>query len=435
MANIQYRLSTKTIGNNAEVLVRFYHNHTQLRAKTHIYVPVGAWNNKDGTLSIPRRITEDSAKLSELQVKLNDLTAKIYDRFLEDQHLPLTSAWLQQVADKQADYTAIPHERNVLTIPELIEECKVDKLNKRVIEQQRGRHYDVLRRDMERFADAIRPLYANRLIPDDVNDIMDWYRVEDITRKSGEVQTVQRGDNTISGKMRVLRAVCKWAVRKGKMHESPFGEEGDDKAIVPKERYGSVIYLTIEERDALMNYQQLPDDLKVARDIFIFQCHVGCRVSDLFNLTEDNLRDGGKFLEYCPQKTARSSGVIVRIPLSDDARNIIERYHGQQGAFLMPQIGSVQYNAAIHNFTRMAGLKRKVIVMDTITRKPVTKELWQVCTSHVGRKTYTENIYKVTGDRMTTSAFSGHVPNSRELDRYTNVDDDMKLEILKKVNS
>lgn len=72
------------------------------------------------------------------------------------------------------------------------------------------------------------------------------------------------------------------------------------------EAYGTPIYLTIEERDKILNtdFSHFPR-LERHRDMFIFQCLVGCRVGDLYRLTTDNIRDG--FLEYYPRKSRGKS--------------------------------------------------------------------------------------------------------------------------------
>lgn len=44
-------------------------------------------------------------------------------------------------------------------------------------------------------------------------------------------------------------------------------------------------------------------DLETQRDIFVFQCLIGCRVSDLYKMTCRNMIDGA--IEYIPRKTKR----------------------------------------------------------------------------------------------------------------------------------
>ena len=45
-----------------------------------------------------------------------------------------------------------------------------------------------------------------------------------------------------------------------------------------------------------------------APDAFVFQCYIGCRISDLFALTENNIvtSENGTAVQYIPSKTKKS---------------------------------------------------------------------------------------------------------------------------------
>ncbi len=57
--------------------------------------------------------------------------------------------------------------------------------------------------------------------------------------------------------------------------------------------YGTPYYITIDERNTLYNFD-FSDQPSLARqrDIFVFQCLIGCRVSDLWAMTKNNIVDG-----------------------------------------------------------------------------------------------------------------------------------------------
>lgn len=51
---------------------------------------------------------------------------------------------------------------------------------------------------------------------------------------------------------------------------------------MPYERYASPIYLTLDDVQRIYNTDLLSfPHLAVQRDIFVFQCNVGCRIGDL----------------------------------------------------------------------------------------------------------------------------------------------------------
>ena len=100
-----------------------------------------------------------------------------------------------------------------------------------------------------------------------------------------------------------------WSIKQGATTNRPF-----DSYEIPAKVYGTPYYLTLEERNAVYD-MDLSDDPALAshRDVFMFQCLVGCRYSDLVRLTSDNIVNGA--VEYIPHKTREKNPRTVRVPL------------------------------------------------------------------------------------------------------------------------
>ena len=229
--------------------------------------------------------------------------------------------------------------------------------------------------------------------------------------------------------MKKLRAACKEAVRIGEMRQDPFDLGGYK---IPREVYGTPTYLTLDERNALYEISGLSPSMAAQRDIFIFQCHVGCRVSDLIELREDNVTEDG-FLQYIARKTRKGHPVVVRVPLSDTALEIVSRYKGQPDGRLLPFVDPIVYNRDIHKILKDAGMDRVIMVQDPKTLETKPMHLWEIASSHIARRTFMAHIFKETGSERITSSFTGHVEGSRAFARYTDVDDEMKLNVLKRM--
>lgn len=416
MPTIKYRISSRVHNGQAEVLARFYDGDVSQRAKTRITAPAAAWNEADGCLIIPRKTTPETVALREKQRQLDELTDTISNAWWRDR-FGVREGWLQQVID---DFHSIPQKTEHkqperVRMVDLVMECAASKdLVKRSVDQ-----YRVLATALERYETATHStLYADSFGVEYVEGFVRFYTNEDVVR----------GRNTVASKLKKLSAVCHYAVSKGYMADTPFGA---GKYKIQDEVYGDPIYLTLAERNYLYEFNGLPERLAVQRDIFIFQCHIGCRVSDLLELTADNLTPDG-FLQYIQHKLRKSKPVVVRVPLSDTALEIIERYKG--GQRLLPFTNAADYNLAIHDVCRLAGLNRIVMVQDPKTLQTVPKQLWQVASSHLARRTFMANVFKETKSERITSAFTGHVNGSRAFSRYTSVDDEMKLEVLKSMH-
>lgn len=96
----------------------------------------------------------------------------------------------------------------------------------------------------------------------------------------------ERSSNYISGILKKLASVFHWLQEIGRTTNDPFKGVDFGKVL-----YGRPIYINKEERDIIANFDLTSKDtvLQQQRDIFVFQCLVGCRVGDLLRLTKANI--------------------------------------------------------------------------------------------------------------------------------------------------
>ena len=165
------------------------------------------------------------------------------------------------------------------------------------------------------------------------------------------------------------------------------------------------------------------------RDIFVFQCVIGCRISDLYALTRSNLIDN--CIQYVPKKTKDKTTKTVTVPLNSIAKEILDKYEDKAREALLPFASQYQYNKSIKKIFLAAGLTRPVIVIDPVTREQVIKPLHEIASSHLARRTFVGNLYKKVQDPSLISALSGHEEGSRAFLRYRNIDDELKANLVK----
>ena len=233
----------------------------------------------------------------------------------------------------------------------------------------------------------------------------------------------QRGQNTLNDIFTKLRTFYLWAVEMGMTENNPF------KCFSVKECvYGTPYYITIEERNRLYHTRlHRHPSLAVQRDIFVFHCLIGCRISDLYRMTKRNIINGA--IEYVARKTISGRPVTVRVPLNAIAQEILARY--PEGERLLPFISEQKYNAAIKRMFLAARLKRPITVINPTTREPDIRPLNEIASSHLARRTFVGNLYKQVKDPSLVSALSGHKEGSRAFARYREIDEQMKLELVK----
>lgn len=227
-----------------------------------------------------------------------------------------------------------------------------------------------------------------------------------------------RSKNTLNNILLILKSYWLWCMKEGYADRNPF-----HKFTIDNAEYGTPYYITTEERHLLEN-APLEGMIAVQRDIFVFQCCVGCRVGDLYKLTYANIIDGK--LKYTPRKTKDNNPVLAIVPLNKTALALLEKYRDEERGTLFPFISQQKYNVNIKKAFKLAGLNRKVAVLNPQTRQHELKPLYEVVSSHMARRTFIGGIYKHVQDPNAIGSMSGHVEGSKAFARYREVDEDLK---------
>ena len=233
-----------------------------------------------------------------------------------------------------------------------------------------------------------------------------------------------RGQNSVADMMLRFRSFIIWTNDNEYTTNNPFKHYTVGEIV-----YGTPIYISNSERNILLE-ADLSDnkELETQRDIFVFQCLIGCRVSDLYKMTYNSIIDDA--IEYIPRKTKEERAITVRVPLNETAKQLIAKYRDYERITLFPFNTEQDYNRKIKEAFKRAGLDRMVTVLDQQTREEVQKPLYEVASSHMARRSFIGNIYKKVKDPNLVGALSGHKEGSKAFARYRTIDDDMKKELI-----
>jgi len=234
-------------------------------------------------------------------------------------------------------------------------------------------------------------------------------------------------NNTTVCEIRRLRAFFGWSIKKRWTDNYPFSS-----FEIGVESYGTPIYITIEERDKLYNAVIVDKTLAIVRDIFVFQCLIGCRVGDLLKLTRANII--GDDLEYIAGKTKDNEPRVVSIPLSGKAKAILAKYNLPEGKIL-PFLNEPNYNEHLKLLFKLDSVKltRKVTVPDPKSRMNVQKSIADIVSSHMARKVFIGGLHKKGVKNEIIASMSGHVENSKAFSRYYKVDKEMQRDAMKEI--
>lgn len=416
-----------------------------LRAKSEVYIiPVFFSPEKGVDMSRKKIIAPDVRKWhNEAKEKLDRILSAIAHEEETVRKEDMTGDWLKKVVEKHLHPERYQQESSGKSVYDLWEEY----LLKKNLSNGRIRGIRVLIRAIARYEGFINATEKerkdfvfdiNKVTKEDIGDFMDYLRNEEnlaneyrqtfkvlLERypsniEKGKSEIKGRGENTVITLMKKLKAFFNWLYESDKTSNRPF-----DGFKIGTEKYGTPYYISVDERNLIARTPMPTRHLEIQRDIFIFHCFVGCRVSDLVKLTEANITDG--ILTYTPHKTKDEGeqAVVARVPLHENAIKLIGKYRGtDKKGRLFPFISPQKYNDAIKEIFTISGITRNVEIRNARTGEIEVRPINEIASSHIARRTFVGNAYRKVSDPNIIGKMSGHVEGSKAFSRYRNIEDE-----------
>ncbi len=455
MASITLSLSTKVNKDTgkAEVLLRYRNTRdVALRAHTHIFILPKFF--KDGEIIIKNRIiTEEVHQALEAKAQVERIVAHVTSEGNKMSLIEFTKDWAQDTIDR----LLYPENfRKQDTGETYLFDHFDDFLKFKKISLQRKKSYTVIFNIIRRYELYTgKPINMDKSTQTTLASIEDFFRTEHklfepvkekyrtvlkpvrkyryAWENSPHEKTPQvRSDNAIITYMSAIRAYWRWCIEMDYTKNDPF-----QKYSINSQKYGTPYYLTTEERDILYKtYLGKNPDLNVARDIFIFQCYIGCRISDLMSLTKDNIvtSENGTAVHYIPSKTKEERPRVVKVYLAPTAIEILDKYLSRGKYTIFPYITTAKLNDLIREALKIAKIERVVTIVNPRTKQPEQHPICDVASSHMARRTFIGNLYKKVKDPNLVGKLSGHCEGSKAFARYRDIDDDMIREMTDLLN-
>jgi len=456
MATIYLKLSRRVQQDTkmSEIIIRLRNGKDyDILVKSGLFIT--ADNFKNGDLVVNRRKVGNDVEYHEVvQEKLEELKRHILNSVNGKDKEQITKDWLADLIDRfvhPEKYKTLEEKEHGKSFFELFDEFLADKN----FSNDRKRGMQVLKRDVWRYMKFQQEVCkrqdftfnVNDVTKFDIDDFRDYLENEKTLMarhkrlfkqmideqpngiRKGHSDIEVRGLNTIVTLMKKLRSFFSWCYEKGKTKNRPF-----DGVKIGSEKYGTPYYISPSERDQIANTTMPTQHLETQRDIFVFHCFVGCRVSDLVKLTKDNITDG--VLIYTPHKTKDDGeqAVQARVPLHPKAVELINKYKGKdKKGRLFPFISAIKYNVAIKEIFALVGITRKVEVRNAKTGEMELRPINELASSHIARRTFVGNAYKQVADPNIIGKMSGHVEGSKAFARYRDIDDETLKDVISKI--
>ncbi|SBW01603.1 conserved hypothetical protein [uncultured Dysgonomonas sp.] len=422
----------------ATIYFRLRDKNKDFKSASELVINPNHWSQEKQGYKDRVALISDDEKI-KLKNDIQNIVSVITQNYSED----VNAEWLSEQIDKYHHPDKYKTQEQIvaetkLTFEQLLEEF----LLKHKLSEVRKKNFRVIKRALLRYELYVRAtkrgqksfiLNIDNVTPDTLSDMWDFFENEhkyfelypSIYEQIPEKRTPKpRGKNTLIDCFCRIRTFFLWCYDKRRTQNRPFDQFRIDECT-----YGTPIYITLEERDKLLEkdlseYKQV----EIQRDIFVFQSLIGCRIGDLYRMTKRNIIDDA--IEYIPRKTKDGNPITVRVPLNDKAKAILEKYKDYTGDKILPFISEQKYNDAIKKAFELAEINRIVTILDPLTNEEVKKPLYEVVSSHMARRTFIGNIYKKVKDPNLIGALSGHKEGSKAFNRYREIDEDMKKELV-----
>ncbi|MDR2085809.1 MAG: site-specific integrase [Dysgonamonadaceae bacterium] len=419
-----------------DVNIRFRYSDgrdVQLFHKSEIMINPAAFDEKREC--VKAKVVFNSEKRKQIDKGINDRKELIKKLCIGTDKTVLTSEWLEMAIDKEL------RQEVVIEKEQSFFEAFEEFLKVKNFSTWRLRSYNVVIRALKRYELYVQitgnksfQFNMDNVTSKTLGDFDAFLRSEHLfseqypelyERVPESRKPEPRGQNTINGIFSKIRSFYIWLYKSKKTTNNPFEAFAVEECV-----YGTPYYISIEERNQLYN-ADLSDrpSLAIQRDIFVFQCLIGCRVADLYQFTKQNVINDA--IEYIARKTKDGRPVTVRVPLNSIAKEILAKYNCFEGKTLLPYISSQKYNKAIKEAFKIAGLTRPVVILDPLTRESVIRPLNEIASSHLARRCFVGNLYKQVKDPNLVGSLSGHKEGSKAFARYREIDEEMKKELVK----
>lgn len=409
--NISYRL----IGKKAvkKLYVRVYYNKLDLTAFTNLLLTENQWNEAEQII----------VNYIELNIALQDLKSDILKQFNKDLVLGIVfdNNWLKNVV--KLSFSRPKEERNLSNPAHTIylsdfstwwldnHSQKWEVSHKKLMDEPLRKQYRKFLEILSEYeAEISEKLQLRTVTIADIKSFVDYLEVEKYA-----LSTIERHVSRF--RFFLNRAVeANFEIDKSYKKRIYLGVEEDEiEDIYWNENEIQDIYdLDLSEDDELDNI----------RDNAIIAAWTALRVSDfMFNLKTDNIKDG--IISVKTKKT----GSFVKIPVHWMVKAILDKRFGQ----LPKKTTASIYNKKIKTICMLAGMDSivfgKLFDKDLKRKKTGYFKKWELCSSHIGRKSLASNLNGKVSKETMNSVF-GWSKNSNMANHY---DKTSKLEHAEKV--
>ncbi|MBS2210266.1 site-specific integrase [Carboxylicivirga mesophila] len=258
-----------------------------------------------------------------------------------------------------------------------------------------------------------RALHFNDFTPELFEELVTYY-----------INVNKNTNNTIAKNIKVLKRFLSWALDKGYHSNEKF------KKYTFSEKEGEIIVLSMEELMHLYNFTFKQKYLEQVRDVFCFGCFTSLRYSDIANLKRTQINNNT--LRFFSIKTKE----LIEIPLNNYAQEILAKYSHLPDEKCLPVISNQKMNLYLKDIGKAVGFNDHITIVRYQGSRRIEESTpkHQLLTSHVARKTFITNAFRLGIPSEIIMMISGH-KDHRVFKRYNKIAQDQLKEAMNKFNN
>jgi site-specific recombinase XerD len=186
------------------------------------------------------------------------------------------------------------------------------------------------------------------------------------------------------------------------------------------------IYLNKNEIAKIENLDlSTHERLDRVRDLFLIGLNTGFRVSDWYQVSNENIKHTDKenaYIEITQTKTKQTATTPLRPIVSD----ILRKYNNQ-----LPIISEQKINDYLKELCKMAGINQKVKTTATIGGHQQTEffEKWEQVTTHTARRSFATNLFRDGVSPNIIMKATGH-STEKNFKKYLKLDNSEFMDML-----
>jgi integrase len=202
--------------------------------------------------------------------------------------------------------------------------------------------------------------------------------------------------STLNKAIQRFRRVLIFAISQNYLDKNPF------MLYKAKRERKEVVYLDSDELQKLENHHFDIKRVQQIKDLFIFCCYTGLGFTEMINLKNSDIVkgfDGELWLDVKRSKTQKS----YRVPLLQQAKNILEFYQIESRESVFPKISNPKFNAYLKEVASIVGIDKNL-------------------THHIARKTFATTVLLFNDVPMEiVSELLGHSKISTTQEHYAKI--------------